>query len=175
MIDKTKLETLLDQTNKEVAIAKEMSDKIVSDFTCDLDNIMRDINRYIVSQDDVPDAILQRYFMELSNAYYFIAAKCESAGLYDDISKTNAKVRYNEAYGNNQVQAAAEGRKMTVAELTVAAEQDSLSESLVSQIYSRSYKIIKTKLEAAQTQISTLGKILNSHDIERKMSGVSTV
>ena len=113
--------------------------------------------------------------MELTNAYYFIAAKCEAAGLYDDISKSNARMKYNDAYSSNQVRASAEGVKMTVAELTVAAEQESLDETLVSQIYSRSYKIIKTKLEAAQTQISTLGKILNSHDIERKMAGVGTI
>lgn len=174
-MNKTKIEEIMTKTESSVAIAKEMSDKVVAQYTADLDEIMRDINRDIVAQNDVPDVVLQRYFMELSNAYYFIAAKCEAAGLYDDISKSNARIKYNDAYSDTQAKALAEGIKMTVAELTVAAEQDSLDETLVSQIYSRSYKIIKTKLEAAQTQISTLGKILNSHDIERKMSGIGTV
>ena len=174
-IQKDKLEQILASTEADVNIAKEMSDKIVTQYTQDLDDIMRDINQYIVIQSDVPDGVLQRYFMELTNAYYFIAAKCEAMGLYEDISKSSARIKYNDAYSNNQIQALTEGRKMTVADLTAAAEQDSLDESTVAQIYSRSFKIIKAKLEAAQTQISTLGKVLNSHDIEKRMSGGGTI
>lgn len=174
-MNKNKLEEILQSVQSQVEGVQEISEAIVAQYTKDLDDLMRDINRDIVVPVDVPDVTLQRYYMELSNAYYFIAAKCEAMGLYEDVSKARARTRYNEVYGDTQTRAAVEGRKMTVAELTVAAEQESLSETLVAQIYSRSFKIIKAKLEAAQTQINTLGKILNSHDIERKMSGVSTV
>jgi hypothetical protein len=174
-MDKSRIENLIETTGNSVAIAKEMSDRIVNEYTKDLDELMRDINRDVVVPVDVPDVVLQRYYMELTNAYYFISAKCEAVGLYEDISKSNARIKYNDTYGDTQLQATTEGRKMTVAELTVAAEQGSLDETVVAQIYSRSFKIIKAKLEAAQTQINTLGKILNSHDIERKMSGVGTV
>lgn len=174
-MNKDKLEEILQTVQDEVGTIQEISEAIVTQYTKDLDDLMRDINRDVVVPVDVPDVVLQRYYMELSNAYYFIAAKCEAVGLYEDISKAKARTKYNEAYGDTQIQATTEGRKMTVAELTVAAEQESLSETLIAQIYSRSFKIIRAKLEAAQTQINTLGKILNSHDIERKMSGVGTV
>lgn len=175
MVDKNKLIDLISKVDNDAEIANELSKEIVIKYTQDLDSIMIEINQNIVVQDDIPDVVLQRYLMELSNAYYFIAAKCESSGIWDDIAKANATTKYNDVYSDTQLKASMEGKKMTVADLTAAAQQGSLEENLVSQIYSRSCKAIKAKLAAAQTQIDTLGKILKSHNIERQMSGLGTM
>ena len=51
-------------------------------------------------------------------------------------------------------------------------EMESLYEKTVNDIYSKSYKILKNKISAAETMVTTLSKIL-SHRIQESQMTVS--
>ena len=52
-------------------------------------------------------------------------------------------------------------KKPTVAENQAVADAASIYESCVNSIYERAYKVVKFKIDAAQTMISTLSKMLS--------------
>ena len=68
---------------------------------------------------------------------------------------------YNTAYLNNQIKDAEKKNKTTVAENTAIAENSAIYEGTVNDIYNKAYKIVKNKIDAAQTMISTLSKIMS--------------
>lgn len=166
-----KIKSLVNETEEQVNLVKEMSDEIVNKYTKVLDEVMLDIKTNIVDN-QATLGVIQDYFTSLSTIYYFVSSKCEILGLYEDIAKSNARVKFNTIYGDKQATETIGNKKPTVAELTASAEMGSLDESVVSAIYSRSFKIVKAKLEAADTMISTLSKIISSQDTERKLTGV---
>ena len=62
------------------------------------------------------------------------------------------------------------GKKVTVAEAQTSAENSSTYENMVNTIYSRSYKMFKYKIDAAQTMLSSLSKMLSKRMQEAQMS-----
>lgn len=170
MLKLERVEEVIKETESLVDSIKSMSDTIVSSFTGDLDEIMREVNTYIISSDNVTDEIIEKYFLELTNALYFIGAKCESLGFYEDIAKSSAKVKYNKAYSDNQLFAYKNNVKTTVAENTIFAENNSINETIVSYLYSRSFKIVKSKIELANEMIKTLSKIMTKRINEFELS-----
>ena len=64
-----------------------------------------------------------------------------------------------------------EKAKPTVAELTAYAEGESINEQVTNEIYSRAYKIIKAKIDSAQTMTSTLSKTISRRMSEQQLSG----
>ena len=106
----------------------------------------------------------------LTNALYFINPYCESLGFYEDLSKSGLKMKYNKAYSDNQISNTAKGVKTTVADNQLAAENASMTENIVSLIYSRSFRIIKAKLDCANEMIKTLSKILTKRMNEKDYS-----
>lgn len=169
-MDKEAIEGLLNSATNDIKYVEVIANDIVKSRTKDLDDIMHEINEKIVNVDNPSDEIIEKYFLELTNAVYFINAHCEYLGFYEDITKVNAKMKYNQAYSDNQLKAVASNVKATVADNQLAAENASLNETLVNLIYSRSYKIIKVKVEAAEEQIKTLSKILSAHMTEKNLA-----
>lgn len=176
MINKEKLSDILNKNKDDVEYAISISDKFVLEHTSALDDLMKDINLNIIAADNVSNVIIEKYFLELTNALYFINSKCELFGFYDAISKSNAQLAYNKAFGDAQLNAATSGKKITVAETQIAAENESFDDNVANYIYSRSYKIIKTKIDNAAEMIKTLSKILSSHiadnDLEKLGSAI---
>ncbi len=149
---------------------RTISDDIVNEYTQVLDDIMKDINRDVINADLVSDAVLEKYFLELTNAIYFLGSKGEFLGLYDDLSKANVKIKYNQAYSDNQIQNIASGKKTTVDENRAYAESASMNDSIVNAIYARSFRIIKTKIESANEMVKTLSKIISKRMNEKDYS-----
>jgi len=113
---------------------------------------------------------LEKAFLELSNCVYFTYENLEHVGIFDTLSKASYKEVYNEAYLNNIEKDGEKRNKKTVAELTSIAESESQYESVLNDIYSSAYTIIKNKIAAAQTMIATVSKI-----ISRRMQENSSV
>lgn len=151
---------------------KKMSDEIVTSYTSTLDEIMRDIKDNVIDNDLVSDAILEAYFLELTNALYFIGSKSEFLGLYEDFAKSNQKIKYNEAYSENQLNASLNGKKATVDENRVFAEDNSINETVVGYIYARSFRIIKSKVDSANEMVKTLSKIISKRMNEKDYSNL---
>ena len=158
------------QYDSDMQYVEQMSNDIVKSRTNDLDGLMSDINRDIIQVQDPDIKVLERYFLELTNALYFINPYCESLGFYEDLSKSGLKMKYNKAYSDNQISNTAKGVKTTVADNQLAAENASMTENIVSLIYSRSFRIIKVKLDAANEMVRTLSKIISSRMSERQLS-----
>ena len=114
-----------------------------------------------MDSDNITEPDVEKYFLELSSALYYIAEQSERLSVYDIISKAAYKEVYNAAYLGNQVKDAEKKNKTTVAENQAVAENASIYESAVNEMYSKAYKIVKLKVEAAQTMTSTLSKILS--------------
>lgn len=143
-------------------------DNIVSSYTASLDDLMKAIVDDIIYSDDVPITVMERYFLELSSAIYFVSGKAEHLGVYDGVSKAQLEERYNNLYLLNKVDSST-GKNRTQAELTAMSAEGSKYESVVSDLYTRAYKTVKNKIEAANTLNSTLSKVL-SHKMQQEQA-----
>lgn len=178
LFDNEKIMTIQKEINDDATIIQSMVNDIVKKYTADLDELMAEINDIIICKEDTTDTTLAKYFLELSNAYYFISSKCEVLGLYEDVAKNKAKLAYNNAYTKIQDnllsdQISIKKGKPTVAELTSAAENATMEETVLSSVYTRSFKVIKIKLDAASTMISTISKIISSHMTEANLNNLA--
>ena len=171
-IDLEQIKDIKASIDDSVSQIQKMSDEIVSSYTKTLDEIMRDIKENVIDKDVVGDSILEAYFLELTNALYFIGSKSEFLGLYEDFAKSNQKIKYNEAYSENQLNASINGKKATVDENRAFAEDKSINETVVGYIYSRSFRIIKSKVDSATEMVKTLSKIISKRMTERDYSNV---
>lgn len=131
---------------------------------------MKDIYNEVISIDYPATETIEKYFLALSNYVYFMGEKLETLGTYDAMSKAAYKQVYNTAYLNNQIKDAEKKNKTTVAENTAIAENSAIYEGTVNDIYSKAYKIVKNKIDAAQTMISTLSKIMSKRIQEQQFS-----
>lgn len=144
-----------------------ISDSLVLGYTSDLDQLMIKIHVDTV-ENEATDAQLEKYVLELSNALYFIGSRLEAMGIKDDLSKLAAKQVYNEAYLDAPVDA--KGKKPTVAELTAIAEDSSRYETIMNNIYSRAYRQIKYKVDAAYEMLASLRKVISKRMQEAQLT-----
>lgn len=171
-IDLEEIKAIKNSIDDSVAQIQQMSNDIVASYTKTLDEIMRDIKNNVIDNEAVGDSVLEEYFLELTNALYFIGSKSEFLGLYEDFAKSNQKIKYNEAYSVNQLNASMSGKKATVDENRAFAEDKSINETVVGYIYSRSFRIIKSKVDSANEMVKTLSKIISKRMTERDYSNV---
>lgn len=138
-------------------------DKVVSSYTDSLTQIMMEIDDNIVKVDNPSTDIIEKYFLMLSNALYFVSERTERVGIYDDISKLAFQEAYNLAYldSQNKNNGVSGAKKPTVAESTAEAENSTVEQATINMLYSRAYKMIKVKIDAAQTMVGTLSKIMS--------------
>ena len=146
--------------DENVDYADQVARSTVNSQTQDLDNLMVNIYDDIISVEEPATSSIEKYFLALSNCLYFLGERLEKVGLYDDLSKAQAKEKYNNAY-MDCVNPTDSKKKVTVAEAQTSAENSAVYENMVSTIYARSYKIFKYKIDAAQTMLSSLSKMLS--------------
>lgn len=163
MLNIEKLQALMQSTANDVDFATELSNTVVAEKSAELDTLMREIQSQVVNAENPPDSTIEYFLLQLTNALYFINTRIEYFGFYEDITKANAKLRYNEAYAENQLRTTAANIKATVADNQLYAENNSIDENMLNLIYSRSVRILKGKVEAAGEMVRTLSKILSAH------------
>lgn len=161
--------------NDAEQISKLLND-IVKEYSEDLDTIMKDIQDNIIMDNTPAIVTIEKYFIELSNCLYRMCEKTERLGIFDSISKSKAQETYNMKYLEHQSSNIGKPgtKKPTVAESSAAAEMDSLYDKTVNDIYSKAYKILKNKISAAETMVTTLSKILSHRIQESSMMQVQT-
>lgn len=166
-LNESVIEKNIEGVVNNVTYVSNIVDSIVLSNTSELDTIMNDIRTNIIGVEAPSLDIIEKYFLELSNCIYFISEKSEKFGLYDAVGKMAYKEAFNNAYMNPT---GLDKAKPTVAELTAYAEGTSINDSVTSEIYLRVYKIIKVKLETANTMISTLSKCMSRRMSENSLS-----
>lgn len=169
-VDTNRVSTLMSETDSNVKYFNDTTQSVANAYTVDLDCLMSKLRQIIITSDDVPTEDIEKFFLELSNMVYFIGDKLEQAGVYSDMAKSAAKEVYNNAYLLNQVKDIDKKNKTTVAENQAVAEQTSQYETVVGSVYEHAYKIVKYKIDAATTMISTLSKIITKRVNDSSLS-----
>ena len=159
-LDTDKLTKVLDETEDNVKYFEGTLSDVVTAYTEHLDTLMKSVYMDIITVDNPSLDVIEKYFLELTNAIYFMGDKLENLGVKDDMSKAQYKEIYNNAYLNNQIKDAEKKNKTTVAENQAVAESAAIYEGTVNSIYSRAYKIVKYKIDAANEMIKSLSKII---------------
>lgn len=170
-VNKEKLDSLSGVLEEDVLYFNSIVDKTVESYTKSLDDIMEEVHTHVVSVDEPSTDVIEKYFLELSNCIYFISTRLEKVGIYESLSKIMLKSDYN----NNYLNPVLDKAKPTVAELTAYAEQETLENQVLNEIYARAYKIIKGKIDAASTMISSLSKSLSRRMQEMQLSNMQPI
>lgn len=166
--DKLQIDTAAAQAEDNSMYYTDISDKIVRNYSDDLDRLMARIYEDCVNVEP-SDKTLEAYTMELSNALYFIGARVEGIGIKEDLTKMAAKEAYNDAYLNHMDTGDAK-KKPTVAELTALSEDDAKYQQVVNSIYTRVYKQLKYKVDAAYEMLNSIRKIISRRMQESQLS-----
>lgn len=172
MLDIQKINVCLDEVKTDVDYVSKMLNDIVSLYSSDLDVLMQKISLDVLQVDYPAIATIEKYFMELSNVLYFTCEKVEKLGIYDSISKAKAQEVYNKKYLD--ISTPTTGKKPTVGEAQAISEQAAIYDKTVNDVYNKAYKILKSKVAAAETMVSTLSKVLSHRIQESQMTYTQT-
>ena len=149
----------VDLLSKEVI---EIVDNIVISICADLDEYMAALDTILTTQKaPISDEQLDDFTLNLSSLLYFVSAGQENLGIKEDVSKAVQKEIYN------KVRQKAKG---TVADKDMAAQLQSQNEVLTTIIYSRAYKKVKLRAEAAADMINSVKKVMTRRIAEYEMS-----
>ena len=170
-LDKDKINEKIAEVEDNMAYFNSVFEKVVDGYTRSLDEIMAEIHDEIVSKDYPSTDVLEKYLLKLSNCIYFISERAEKLGIYDALTKTAFKETYNNIYLDSQSPTSyGPGvKKPTVAESTAIAENGSVYEATINDLYNRVYKTVKAKLDSANTMLSSISKL-----ISRRMTELQT-
>lgn len=160
-------EEAISDTRERVENNSQQIDEIVSNiiqpYCKDLDKYVLFIRDCLKDGENPPTtAELEDFCMNLSTFIYFAGGMCEQLGIRDDISKALYKEMYHTSRASLQ--------KGTVADKDSLAELNSQHEFLVSAAYTRAYKTMKAKLDAAQELLSSCKKVLSHRMQEEQLT-----
>lgn len=138
----------------------EIVTAIIKPYCTDLDKYVEFIAGCLKDGENPPTtAKLEDFCLNLSTYIYFAGGLCENLGVRDDIAKALYKEQYHSSRNSLQ--------KGTVADKDSQATLLSQNELIVSMSYTRAYKTMKAKVDAAQELLSSCKKVL-SHRIQEE-------
>ena len=140
---------------------KEISDKLVTKYCDDLDDLMIDI-KSILTNDTMTDSYLETAILDLANTLYFTGSAQEDLGIKEDTCKAIRQ----EVYSKAREQATGK----TVADKTAQAELIAQAETMTLSIYSRAYKKVKLRMDAGYEMLNSLKKVMNKRITEMELS-----
>lgn len=136
---------------------------IISPYCKDLDTYVESIKDCLHDGETPPTTQeLEDWCMNLSTYIYFASGMTEALGIRDDIAKAVYKEVYNKSRDSID--------KGTVADKNSLAELESQQEAIISAAYTRSYKVMKAKVENAQELLGSCKKVLSHRITEEEMT-----
>lgn len=170
--DSVKIDSLISETETNVKYFDTIFLKVLDSYTRGLDDIMAEVYDNVVAVEYPPTEVLEKYLLKLSNCIYFISERAEKVGIYDALTKTALKESYNKLYLDSQGSnvGVVGAKKPTVAESTAIAENGTINESVINDLYNRVYKTVKVKIDCANTMISSISKVISRRMSESQMS-----
>ena len=148
-------ESIMKKVDSVSDTIKEISDKLVTKYCDDLDDLMIDI-KSILTNDTMTDSYLETAILDLANTLYFTGPAQEDLGIKEDTCKAIRQ----EVYSKAREQATGK----TVADKTAQAETMTLA------IYSRAYKKVKLRMDAGYEMLNSLKKVMNKRITEMELS-----
>lgn len=151
---KKEQELLRNNVEQDSKSIDEIVNMIIKPYCKDLDKYVEFIKDCLQDGENPPTTVeLEDFCMNLSTDIYFASGMCEYLGIRDDIAKALYKEMYNTHRDSIE--------KGTVADKNTLAELASQQEQLTSVCYTRAYKIMKNKVDAAQELLSSCKKVLS--------------
>ena len=171
-LDKDKINKIMYDVEDNMSYFNSVFENVVDSYTRSLDEIMAEIHDEIVEKDYPSTDVLEKYLLKLSNCIYFISERAEKLGVYDALTKSAFKETYNNIYLENQSSniGVVGAKKPTVAESTAIAENGSVYEATINDLYNRVYKTVKAKLDSANTMLSSISKLISRRMSEMQMN-----
>lgn len=146
--DFEKISSIIERIIKPYAESLDESVRVIT-------SSLHDINNPPTTQE------LDYYCLHLSTDIYWAGTMSEQLGIKDDISKAIYKEMYNKARDES------EG---TVADKNSLAELASQQEYLTNVCYSRAYRMMKAKVDAAQELLQSMKKVLAHRISEQELT-----
>lgn len=163
-LDTERFSESIEIVKKDKVYLEEISNKVTSEFSQHLDELMQKIYKLIISN-KLDDKEIEKKFLELTNLLYFMGDKLESLG----IELTVASARNQEIF--NKIYQQATG---TIADKKSEAEEGSKYEYFLKAIYESIYKRIKMKIDAGYEMVSSMKRIIMLRsaelDLQKKTS-----
>ena len=141
---------------------KEISDKLVTKYCKDLDDLMSVIGEELQDNKGITDTELEFHILDLANTLYFTGSAQEDLGIKEDTCKAIRQEVYSKARER------ATGK--TVADKTAQAELIAQAETMTLAIYSRAYKKVKLRMDAGYEMLNSLKKVMNKRITEMELS-----
>ena len=162
------------ELEEKVQHFKSVADNVANSYTHVLDDIMRDIKEQIIDVEEPATKTIERYFLELTNALYFIESNAENADIYTTLSKLSQKESYAKSYLESAIPGYSDkSLKRTAAELDCIATIESVEETGLAAICKSAESIVNTKIDAAKEMVRTLSKILSVRTADFQLLGAA--
>ena len=163
--DKIKGIRLRVESNAE--IIDDIVKDIIQPYCKDLDVYVTFVKGCLGNGEQPPTTSeLEDFCMNLSSLIYFAGGSCENLGVRDDISKAVWKETYNNARDSLE--------RGTVADKNSQAELESQQEQLTNICFSRAYRTMKAKVDAAQELMSSCKKVLSHRMQEEQLTHLAS-
>ena len=154
---------LMEKIENNSQILEKTINDITDVYSGELDDHLKFV-RGILRNDEQPptDAELDDFALNLSTMIYFTGVGAEQMGIRDDLSRAAYKEAFNVARSVLD--------KGTVADKNTQAEIDAAAERVVNIVYSKAYKILKSKVESAQEVLASVKKVMSRRMNEAELS-----
>lgn len=144
----------------------EIIEHIIHPYIKDLDRYVSFVRDCLKDGEKPPTVSeLEDFCMNLSTLIYFASGMCENLGVRDDIAKAVYKEQYHASRSSLE--------KGTVADKDSLAELNSRQEQIVSICFTRAYKTLKSKIDAAQELLASAKKVLSNRITEMELTKLS--
>lgn len=162
-INKSAIGGIQSRVENHSDVLSHIVNDIIEPYCRDLDKYVMFIKECLHDGETPPtNDELDDFCMNLSTLIYFAGGMCEQLGIRDDISKAVYKEVYNDARS-----ALSEG---TIADKDSLAELQAQQEQITSVCYNRAYRIVKSKVEAAQELLASCKKVLTRRTQEWELT-----
>jgi hypothetical protein len=150
-----------DYVKSESAGINEIVDGIVSHYSNELDEfvqIVRDMLQLIkeAKMEEYDDESLSMQSLKLPTLLYFAGDGLEAIGADSDIAEYRRKELFNEV-----MQSLVDNPNYTIPDKKAEAEKGTEYEAMVKDIYDRSYKKLKLKIEHAMKLLESMKKVID--------------
>ena len=158
----TELQEQIEGTSSEM---DEIVNGIVKQYVVDLDRYVDFIRSILKDGQNPPTAEeLDDFCLNLSTLIYYASAMSERLGIRDDIARAIYKEVYHSARSGEA--------KGTVQDKNSLAELASQKEQLISIAYTRAYKIVGAKVDAAQELLQSCKKVISRRMNEQNLTNI---